>query len=423
MSEESFSSTDYRRAMEALRNGVPNGDAVRVMGCGQPAVEKRFDEQLASVEKHLSEEKQAPGLLVSGGFGSGKSHLLEFLEHRALQENFVCSRVVISKETPLYDPAKLYLAAMESATVPNLRGQAIPEIALKLRPNSPDYEKFYQWAAREASNLSQIFPASLFLHERLNGDPELTERITSFWAGDRLAIAEVRKGLRQIGSATMFQLRTTRAAQLAQERFVFAARLMLGAGYKGWVLLIDEVELIGRYSLLQRAKSYAELARWLGKVKTQQVPGLTTVAAITDDFAAYILDEREDSETIGNQLRTRGTPEMSALAACAETGMRLIQREALRLDPPGEEMLQSTYSRLKEIHAAAYNWSPPDIPSAERSLTRAMRSHIRRWINEWDLKRLYPGTEVTTEEEELRPSYAEDTGIEQLSEPEEQVSD
>ena len=27
-----------RRALEALRNGVPNGDAVAVLGCNQPAV-------------------------------------------------------------------------------------------------------------------------------------------------------------------------------------------------------------------------------------------------------------------------------------------------------------------------------------------------------------------------------------------------
>ena len=32
-----------RRALEALRNGVPNGDAVAVLGCNQPAVEREFN--------------------------------------------------------------------------------------------------------------------------------------------------------------------------------------------------------------------------------------------------------------------------------------------------------------------------------------------------------------------------------------------
>lgn len=423
MTDTSFGWMEYRRAMEALRNGVPNGDAVRVMGCGQKRVEQRFAEQLAAVDEKLAEGKQASGLLISGGFGTGKSHLLEYLEHRALSENFVCSRVVISKETPLYDPAKVFRAAMESATVPGLTGQAIPEIALRLRENSPEYAQFYQWAVREESGLSAIFPATLYLHERLRGDQELVEKITSFWAGERLAVSRVRQGLKQVGSGSMFPLRTVKVAQLALERFVFAARLMLGAGYRGWVLLIDEVELIGRYSLLQRGKSYAELARWLGRVKTHQVPGLTAVAAITDDFAAHVLDEKGDRDLIGNRLRNKGSDEMAALASRAETGMRVIQREAVTLEPPDEETLRTTYEKLKQVHRVAYRWDPPDIAAAERSLRRAMRSHVRRWINEWDLKRLYPGTDVVTEEQEMRPTYAEDADIERLSEPEEMVED
>ena len=53
-------------------------------------------------------------MLVAGGFGSGKSHLLEYFKHIALEENFVCSKIVISKETPLYNPTRVYQAAIES---------------------------------------------------------------------------------------------------------------------------------------------------------------------------------------------------------------------------------------------------------------------------------------------------------------------
>jgi hypothetical protein len=65
------------------------------------------------------------------------------------------------------------------------------------------------------------------------------------------------------------------------QRIRFAARLIAAAGYRGWILLIDEVELIGRYTLLQRGRSYSELARWMGKIDGDQYPGLATVAAIT----------------------------------------------------------------------------------------------------------------------------------------------
>jgi len=45
-----------------------------------------------------------------------------------------------------------------------------------------------------------------------------------------------------------------------------------------------------------------------------------------------------------------------------------------------------------------------------------MRSYVRRWINEWDLRRLYPDAVISTEEEELRPHYDEDREIEVPSE-------
>jgi hypothetical protein len=76
-------------------------------------------------------------------------------------------------------------------------------------------------------------------------------------------------------------------------------------------------------------------------------------------------------------------------------------------------MLLQTYELLKGIHARAYAWDPSAIATADLAITRAMRSHVRRWMNEWDLKRLYPGATVSTEEHELRPTYEEDLSLEE----------
>lgn len=402
---------DYRRALEALRNGVPNRDAVRVMGCGQAEIEQRFHQSLEQNRECVDKDRQVPGMLVTGGFGAGKSHLLQYLAHLALSENFVCSRVVISKETPLSDPAKLFKAAIESAEVPGVGGMAVQEIALKLRPEAPEYAALRMWCERHAGAISPMFIATLLLHERLGSDPEMVEKIVSFWSGERLAVTRIRRGLKQAGADSIYPVKNVPARELAIHRFAFFAQLVLGAGYRGWVLLLDEVELIGRYSLLQRAKSYAELARWMARVKGEHYPGLITVAAITDDFDAAVLDERDDWRSIRPKLEAKGREEYRVVAGRAETGMRLIKREKLALEPPDETHLAQAYHHLKRVHARAYGWQPPDIPMAELATTRRMRSHVRRWITQWDLRRLYPSDAVHTEETELRPSYAEDVEI------------
>lgn len=411
MNSEATATIDSRRALEALRNGVPNRDAVRVLGCNQPQVENRFKDQLQAEEQATTRERQPQGLLVAGGFGSGKSHLFQYLEGLALKQNYVCSRVVISKETPLYDPEKVYRAAIEAAVVPGRYGQAIQEVALRLNPRKKAYEEFYMWARRDDNGIAPLFSATLHLYEYLRNDPELVEKIISFWSGEAIRITDVRRGLRELNQAANFQISAVRKRELALQRPLFVARLMLGAGYRGWVWLIDEVELIGRYSILQRGRAYGELARWLGRVENLRYPGLSVVAAITDDFSRAILQDKGDRDNIVPRLqsRTTTTEDWKARAIWAEAGMRIIESMALPLDRPDEARLQQTYDRLKGVYASAYDWSVPDVPFPEYMASRQMRSYVRYWINAWDLKRLYPDEELGgIEEDELRPTYTED---------------
>ena len=74
-----------RRAIEALRAGVPNRDAVRLLSTQQPQAEERFRRQLGALARDAAAERPTSGLLLAGDFGAGKSHLLEFLEHRGVE--------------------------------------------------------------------------------------------------------------------------------------------------------------------------------------------------------------------------------------------------------------------------------------------------------------------------------------------------
>ena len=65
-----------RRALEALRNGVPNREAVQLLGCTQPQAESQFQDLLKRASDPIEPPAGALGMLVSGDFGTGKSHLL-----------------------------------------------------------------------------------------------------------------------------------------------------------------------------------------------------------------------------------------------------------------------------------------------------------------------------------------------------------
>jgi P-loop Domain of unknown function (DUF2791) len=407
---------ERRRALEALRAGVPNRDAVTVLGSMQQGVEDRFS-QLAAAVRVLPDGPAPGGMLIGGGFGTGKSHVLEHLAHVALSEGFVVSKVVISKETQLHDPAKVYRAAIEQAKVPGRPGSAIDEVGAGLQTDSPRYAELYRWAHQEDAPVDSRFAATLFLHEYARGDEEFADRIVRFWAGDPLAVADIRRRLKEAGAAATYRLDKIKERDLSVQRFRFVSRLMQAAGLAGWVILLDEAELIGRYSSLQRAKSYAEIARWVRGDRDDPAAPICAVLTTVDDFETQVLVGKNDVELLPKRLRAKATVEDELLAGQAEAGMRIIEREQVQLQPPGREELDRTYGQLKQIHGEAYGWEPPDVAGLERLPSNRMRQYVRAWINEWDLRRLDPDYQPEVTAAELDVDLAAESDIEEPGSP------
>jgi hypothetical protein len=400
-------STKHRRAIEALRAGVPSADAVALLGSGQSEIEDKFLELLGAARAGT-----AGGMLIGGGFGSGKSHLLEHLTQLALAEGYAVSRVVVSKETPLHDQVKVFRAAAEAAIVAEGKGPAIPEAAARLDVQSAAYAELLRWAVSPAAGLNERFAASLVLYAKTRErDPELADDLVRFWCGDPLSVSQLRRGLKDAGEART-ALSPVSVKTLGEQRLRFATRLLAAAGCAGWLVLFDEVELIGRYSALQRARSYARIARWIrGKHDAPGLP-LAAVLAMTDDFEAAVVTGKRDKNTIPVKLRASTAADSADLATDAVLGMRIIDREMTLLTPPDAVELDRTYQQLKQVHGAAFGWSPPEVEGLERLGATRMRQYIRAWINEWDLVRLDSGFRPHTIAVDVESDYREDTDLE-----------
>src|SRR5437870_4748563 len=162
-----------------------------------------------------------------------------------------------------------------------------------------------------------------------------------------LNTSQMRSWLRDLGARSTYRLEGVPVRDLALQRLLFIARLIAAAGYGGWIVLFDEVELIGRYSFKQRARSYSELARWGGKLKSGGIPGAAASFAITTDFDAAVLQDRGDLETVPGKLRASGVDTDLKLASQAELGMRMIAREPVRLRGPDRAMLERIREQVR----------------------------------------------------------------------------
>jgi hypothetical protein len=404
---------ELRRAIESLRAGVPNRDVVRHIEPDQEDVSQRFDAMLEAAQAGSREDRAAAGLLIEGEFGAGKSHWLEYFQHVALQGNFICSTIVLNKETPLHDLAKVFQAAVESAVAPGKVGPALQEVTHSYHADTaPGFHDLFEWAHR-APNLDPRFRATLLLFEKTR-DPALRQQIVDEWMGHPIPVPDLRHALSDLGERTGYPVTRALKGQTLQ-RLQFLARFFLSAGYNGWVLLIDETEMVSRYSFRQRARAYAHLAQLMGLDRAASAPGVAAVFTITKDYAGQVLlGKKNDSENIPARLQETA---LRDFIPAAELGMKAIRNRGLDLRPPSRNQVTEIYQKVRSLYSRAYRWPAPELESRrEHSSSTSMRQHIRSWITAWDLRRLYDYT-ADLVSETVSQSYEEDKDLQSESAP------
>jgi hypothetical protein len=386
-----------RLAIEALRAGVPNSEAIHRLGGPDDQIEARFETALDNVA-----DAPGPGFAVAGGFGTGKSHLLGFLRETALRRNFVVSTVTVSKETPLSVPGVTYAATMRNATVQGVNDDAITLALAKIARIEGALQGLELWASTPEAAMAPIFNAVLHLLNR-NLDAELRHAIEAFLVDGRLPLPPLRRALKDKRIRSLFDLRPVASAELVRQRMRFMPQLFLAAEFAGWVVLLDEVELIGRYAPLQRALAYAELAQWLGLDEMLRIPGILAVCAITDDYADAVIAAKQDEEKLTERLRLRNLPRQ---AESARLAMRTIQA-ATKLRAPDDSDLRRHEVAVRDCYTEAYGWAAPPAQIGARQANRTMRHHIRGWIMQWDTLRI-AGIRASVIETVSMTDYTED---------------
>jgi hypothetical protein len=181
-------------------------------------------------------------------------------------------------------------------------------------------------------------------------------------------------------------------------------------GYRGWAIFLDEVELISNYGFVSRARAYGQLGRWLGLQPGHRVPGTAVVATIINDFIPQVLDEKGDRRNVGPLLEQGRSESDLRAVPLAEGAMRALD-DALFLKDTDLQHLRSAQRILREAHSRAYRWAAPEL-DVQLKPDQPMRLYVRRWINEWDLRRLYPGEHLDFRGEDITIDYQDDPDIE-----------
>ena len=362
-----------RHVIEALRSGVPSRAVGEYFSEARPAMTRRIQERLTGVK----ESGKSDGMVFTGRYGEGKTHLLNTVFNMAFAENMVVSYVSLGKETPIDKIHQLYPKIIANTY---LSGAAQPGFRQKLEEltqgNSVSGE-LLAYAAKELETDKLYFLLKAFL-----GTQEDEERY-AFLAdleGDFTTAQIIERSYRRItGNVAKFNQSFSKTKH-GFDYFCFLSHFFRQLGYGGWVPLFDEAELIGGMGKKTRAKSYVELQRFLKP--SPKLEGVFSLFAFSSSFVEDVIEKRKEYE--GVEAAYAEEPEM---LAAAKASLSMIQN-APELVPLTKEEVLHVLTSIQEFHGKAYDWNPEVTPETIYEATKAgghlLRTKIRAAIEFFD---------------------------------------
>jgi hypothetical protein len=233
----------------------------------------------------------------------------------------------------------------------------------------------------------------------------MRDQILRFWSGEPIGVSYVKSAMKDLGIPHRGSMKTMRARQFGFQRFGFASRLARAAGYKGWVWLIDETELIASYSLLQRMRSYSQIGALLKDNSPLDCPGVVSVLTISEDFDTSVIEERQDAALMMPYFRTRLQSGLEDPSFPPKAGISEIQSSGILLEPVRDSNTKHLYAKVRELYRAAYDWEPPQQNQMTFPGSTTVRQMIKYWITLWDIERLIPTSDGQLEAVHLDYDY------------------
>ncbi|MDA8206650.1 MAG: DUF2791 family P-loop domain-containing protein, partial [Thermaerobacter sp.] len=354
-----------RAIVEGLRSGIPYRETAEAMTVGREPNLRALANLMDAVSQGRSPKTRAQ--IVRGQYGEGKTHLMHALAAQAWDANWVVSLISLSKETPLDRLDHLYPKLLANIYRPGSNQPGIEPIVAEAL-SSPHLLA----EARDVELTERTRTVVDNLARQNAGFAELTADI----GGRFLTTAELKRIHRENFTKPL-KMAATRIRDEIPAYFRLVDWLIRRADYGGWLLLFDEVELIGKLGRGGRAHSYANLGRFFEGVGERTL----SVFSVAGNFQTDVVVARHDMEGAPQWLSAR--PREAGEARFAEIALQELAA-AHPLDPPTSGQIRQMLERVYALHQEAYQWSPPFAPDdfydRVRQHVGTFDARLRTWI-------------------------------------------
>ncbi len=385
---------EARHIIEALRSGIPSRAVGQYFSEARPKIMKEISGRLDMV----CDSHRSSGMVICGKYGEGKTHLLNTVFNLAHSNNMVVSYLSLSKETPMDKLYLVYQKVIQNTYLPKRQQPGFMHELEKISANSPIANEMLLYAAKhlETDKLYYLFRSYLNTE-----DSDEKFLLQADMEGDFVANAPLKKIYRRIFSQPVkYNVNFTKTRHCG-DYFSFMSRLFTQMGYHGWVILIDETELMGRLGKKARLNAYRNMARFL---LPEFCPENTfSIFALSASYVEDVIEGKHEYENLSAVYPEEQEP--------ARTVLDILSR-APQLLPLTRLEIQEVLYKIQDFHGKAYEWTPNVSLSSLVESTQAggylLRTKIRAAIEFLDQLYQYGKAGQTTVNELGEETFTED---------------
>lgn len=385
---------EARHIIEALRSGIPSRAVGQYFSEARPKIMKEISGRLDAV----CEQGKSGGMIISGKYGEGKTHLLNTVFNLAHSNNMVVSYLSLSKETPMDKLYLVYQKLIQNTYLPKRRQPGFMHELEKISANSPIANEMLLYGAKQLETDKLYYLFRSYLNTEDSDEKFLLQADLE---GDFISNAPLKKIYRRIFSQPVkYNVNFTKTKHCS-DYFSFMSHLFTQMGYHGWVILIDETELMGRLGKKARLNAYRNMAKFLMPEKSLE--STFSIFALSSSYAEDVIETKHEYENL--ELIYPGEQES------AKAVLDLLSK-APQLLPLTRDEINGVLYKIQDFHGKAYEWTPnlsvDSLSEATQSGGYLLRTKIRAAIEFLDQLYQYGKSGKTTINELGKETFTED---------------
>lgn len=335
---------EAQRVVEALRSGVSSRAVGHYFSSARPDLMKQISQKLDLVR----DTGESSGMVITGKYGEGKTHLLNTVFNLAHENNMVVSIISLSKETP-FD--KLYLAYQKLVSNTYLPQRLQPGFQHLLQDITPNHHIAQDLLAYTGKHLEtdKLF---FVLRSLLNvDDPDDRYLLMSDLEGDFINTTLLRQIYKRIFAQPVRYSTSFSKTKHSMDYFNMLSHLFKQLGFNGWVILFDETELIGRLGKKARLMAYKNMAAFLFPERYSRLESTFSMFALGASYQEDVIESKHEFENLTTTFVDR---------AQREPIEKVLNQviAAPQLQPLSEAEIYEVIAQLQVFHGQAYDWNP-----------------------------------------------------------------